>query len=54
VTLVGVFAVLGTDVSYMIWYGFPLSYTLAVMTIELVGAFAAGLAIAGWFARRTA
>lgn len=54
VTLVGAFAVLGTDVSYMIWYGFPLSYTLAVMTIELVGAFAAGLAIAGWFARRTA
>jgi hypothetical protein len=46
VTLVGGFAVLGTDVSYWIWYGFPTSFTLAAMTIELVGAFAAGLAIA--------
>jgi hypothetical protein len=54
VTLIGAFAVLGTDVSYMIWYGFPLTYTLAVMTVELVGALAAGLAIAGWFARRKA
>jgi hypothetical protein len=54
VTLVGAFAVLGTDVSYGIWYGFPLAYTLATMTIELVGAFAAGLAIAWWFGRRPA
>jgi hypothetical protein len=54
VTLVGAFAVLGADTSYMIWYGFPLAYTLAAMTIELVGAFAAGLVIAWWFARRPA
>jgi hypothetical protein len=54
VTLVGGFAVLGTDLSYMIWYGFPLTYTLAVMTIELVGTFAAGLVIAWWFGRRPA
>jgi hypothetical protein len=38
----------------MIWYGFPFSYTLAAMTIELVGALAAGLAIAWWFGRRPA
>ena len=52
VTLVGAFAVLGTNVSYWIWYGFPVAYTLAAMTIELVGALAAGLAIAWWFGRR--
>jgi hypothetical protein len=46
VTLVGVFAALGSDASYWIWYGFPLSYTLATITIELVGAVAAGLVIA--------
>jgi hypothetical protein len=54
VTLIGAFAVLGTNVSYWIWYGFPLSYTLAAMTMELVGAFAAGLVIAWWFGRRKA
>ncbi|HEY0282741.1 MAG TPA: hypothetical protein VGC27_08965 [Rhizomicrobium sp.] len=53
VTLIGAFAVLGSNVSYWIWYGFPFSYTLAVITIELVGAFAAGLAIAWWFGRGT-
>jgi len=46
VAAVGVFAALSTDVSYWIWYGFPTDYTLAVITIELVGAVAAGLAIA--------
>lgn len=46
VSLIGLFAVLGTDASYCIWYGFPRDYTLAVMTIELVGAIAAGLVIA--------
>ena len=46
VAAVGVFATLSTDVSYWIWYGFPTDYTLAVITIELVGAVAAGLAIA--------
>ena len=46
VTLIGVFAALGTDTSYMIWYGFPHSYTLANITIGLVGAIVAGLVIA--------
>lgn len=54
VTLIGAFAVLGTNVSYWIWYGLPFTYTLAAMTIELVGALAAGLAIAWWFSRRKA
>lgn len=46
VTLIGVFAALGADTSYFIWYGFPLSYTLAQIVIEVVGALAAGLVIA--------
>jgi hypothetical protein len=46
VAVIGLFAALGTDVSYWIWYGFPASYTLAVITMNLVGAVAAGLAIA--------
>ena len=56
VTAVGGFAVLGTDLSYLIWYQYqyPLSYTLAAMTIELVGAFVAGLAIAWWMGRSPA
>jgi len=36
VFLIGAVAVLGTDASYWIWYGFPTDYTLAVVTIELV------------------
>jgi hypothetical protein len=46
VSLIGLFAVLGSDASYCIWYGFPRDYTMAVMTIELVGAIVAGLVIA--------
>ena len=46
VTLVGVFAALGTDTSYWIWYGFPLDYTFATISIPLIGAIAAGLVIA--------
>lgn len=51
VTLIGVSAALATNASYWIWYGFPLDYTLAQMTIEVVGAFLAGLAIAWWLGR---
>jgi hypothetical protein len=54
VALVGVFAVLGTNASYWIWYGFPLSYTLAAMTIELVGAILAGFVIAALVKPKTA
>lgn len=54
VTLIGGFAVLGTDMSYWIWYGFPCAFTLAAMTIELVGALVAGLAIAAVLRNRAA
>lgn len=46
VTALGLFATLGTDTSYWIWYGFPLDYTLAYTSIGLIGAFVAGLVIA--------
>jgi len=46
VALVGVFAMLGSDASYWIWYGFPLNYTLASMLMQLVGAIVAGLVVA--------
>jgi len=52
VTMLGVFGSLGTDMSYLIWYGFPCNYTLAQITIEVVGALAAGLVIAWWMGRR--
>jgi hypothetical protein len=51
VTLIGVSASVATNVSYLIWYGFPLDYTLAQMTIEIVGAIFAGVAIAFWLGR---
>jgi hypothetical protein len=51
VTLIGVSAGIATNVSYFLWYRFPLDYTLASMAIEIVGAFFAGLAIAWWLGR---
>ncbi len=52
VTLIGVSAAIATNVSYWIWYGFPLNYTVAQVIIEIVGAFVAGLVIAWWLGRR--
>lgn len=54
VTLTGIVAAAATNVSYWNWYGFPVSYTLANMGIEIVGFLVAGLAIAGWLRPRTA
>ena len=54
VALVGVFAALGSDTSYWIWYGFPLSYTLAVIAMPLIGIILAGLAIAALIKPRPA
>ena len=48
VTALGLFATLGTDTSYWIWYGFPLDYTLAYTAIGLIGSIVAGLVIALW------
>jgi hypothetical protein len=46
VTALGIFAGLGSDTSYWIWYGFPLDYTLAQIAILIGEALAAGLVIA--------
>jgi hypothetical protein len=43
---VGVLAAIGTNVSYWNWYGFPLAYTAAYMTTEIVGFVCAGLVAA--------
>jgi hypothetical protein len=42
---VGAAAVISTNVSYFNWYGFPLDYTIAYMTMDFVGYLAAGFAI---------
>jgi hypothetical protein len=42
----GVLAAIGTNVSYWNWYGFPLAYTAAYMTTEIVGFVCAGLVAA--------
>jgi hypothetical protein len=52
VTAVGIAASISTSVSYLIWYGFPLDYTLSYMTIEILQMFFAGIVIAWWFGRR--
>ena len=54
VTLIGVAAAVTTNVSYWLWYGFPLGFTLAALVTEGVGYFAAGLAIAWWLGRKSA
>jgi hypothetical protein len=46
VALTGVAAGITTSVSYWNWYGFPTDYTLAYMSIDIVGYVAAGFAIA--------
>jgi hypothetical protein len=46
VSLIGAFAALGSDVSYYIWYAFPLSYTLASIAISLIGVIAGGFVMA--------
>ena len=54
VTLIGISAALSTNVSYLIWYKFPLDYTLGYMSIEVVSAIVAGLVIAALIRPRTA
>lgn len=46
VTLVGVLAAITTNISYWNWYGFPASYTVAYMTIEIVGYLVIGIVAA--------
>jgi len=42
----GILAALATNVSYWNWYGFPGSYTISYMTIQIVGFLCAGLVAA--------
>src|SRR5262249_38035427 len=46
IALVGVAAVITTNVSYWNWYGFPSNYTLAYMFTEFMGYVFAGLVAA--------
>ncbi len=48
ITAIGVTMALSTNGSYFIWYGFPLSYTLSYMLIEVTEMLVAGAAIAWW------
>lgn len=43
---VGLFAWFSIQLSYWIWYGFPLDYTIAAGVMEVVGWLLAGLAMA--------
>ncbi|MDQ0465673.1 hypothetical protein QO010_003462 [Caulobacter ginsengisoli] len=53
-SLIGFGALVATNSSYHIWYGFPLDYTLAYMFIGFVGYVVAGLAIAFVLGRKGA
>jgi hypothetical protein len=46
VFVVGLAAAIATNIPYWNWYGFPGSYTVAYMTIEIVGFLVAGLVAA--------
>jgi hypothetical protein len=53
VTIVGVLASLGTNVSYWNWYGFPANYTVVYTLPQIVGFVCVGAA-ASAVMRRTA
>jgi hypothetical protein len=46
VLLIGVMAAIATNLGYWNWYGFPWSYTLYIMLIQVVGFFCIGLVAA--------
>jgi len=46
VALIGLAAAMTTNVSYLVWYGFPASYTLAYGFIDFMGYAVAGFVIA--------
>ena len=54
VTLISISAALSTNVSYFIWYKFPLDYTLGYMSIEVISGIVSGLVIAAIIRPRTA
>lgn len=53
VVAMSVTGAIATNVSYWNWYGFPLDYTMAQITIEIVSGIVAGLAISAVLGRRT-
>jgi hypothetical protein len=48
VVAAGLLAALATNISYWNWYGFPLTYTAAYMTTEIVGFICVGLVAAAY------
>jgi hypothetical protein len=42
----GILAAIATNISYWNWYGFPASYTLSYVFVQLIGFFCAGLVAA--------
>lgn len=46
VTTLGVLAAIGTNISYWNWYGFPASYTIAYMAMQIIGFVVAGVVAA--------
>jgi hypothetical protein len=52
--VLAVLAALSTNISYWNWYGFPLSYTLTYMSIQIAGFIAAGAVAAAILKPRAA
>jgi hypothetical protein len=48
VTALALIPALQVHVPYWNWYGFPLSFTLAAIVVQVVGFFAGGLVLAKW------
>jgi hypothetical protein len=46
VLVVGILAALATNVSYWNWYGFPCAYTVAYMSIQVIGFLCVGVVAA--------
>jgi hypothetical protein len=46
VLIVGILAVITTNISYWNWYGFPSVYTASYMLIQIVGFFLVGVVAA--------
>src|SRR5437868_4444790 len=53
VTTAGVLAAIATNIPYWNWYGFPSNYTVAYMSIEIIGFFVVGLVAAAVMRRDT-
>lgn len=51
-TIMGAFSWAAVSLPYMIWYRFPLDFTMAALIENAVGALLAGFVIAWWLGRR--